>query len=305
MAEPTTAARATEDPPPSPLTARRAETLREAQAFCARVARRHYENFPVASWILPARLRPAVQAVYAFARLADDFADEPVHEGRRLERLREWEEMLEAGFRGEAIHPVFVALRDAVERFGLPIEPFRELLAAFRMDVEIRRYPDFGALLQYCRLSANPIGRLILMLSGHRDPVLIGRSNALCTALQLTNHWQDVALDLARDRIYIPQEDLARYGVGEEDLRAGRATGGYRDLMRDLAGRTRSLFRAARPLCSDVGGRLRLELRMTWLGGWRILDALERCGYDVFTRRPRLGTGDALAMAAGAVRWPA
>jgi phytoene synthase len=305
MPGPAAAASPADGPPPSPLTTRSAAALREAQAFCARVARRHYENFPVASWILPARVRPAVQAIYAYSRIADDFADDPAHAGRRLERLREWEGMLEACFGGEAIHPVFVALRDAVERFGLPIEPFRELLAAFRMDVEVRRYAEFGALLQYCRLSANPIGRLVLELFGHRDPVLIGRSNALCTALQLTNHWQDVALDLARDRIYIPQEDLARHGVGEEDLRAGRATGAYRALMRELCGRTRSLFRAARPLCGALGGRLGLQLRLTWLGGWRVLEAIERRGYDVFSRRPRLGPGDALAMLAGAVRWRA
>lgn len=273
--------------------------------FCARVASRHYENFPVASWILPGRIRPAAQAIYAFARVADDFADEAVHEGRRLERLREWEGMLESCLRGEAIHPVFVALRDTIERFDLPPEPFRELLAAFRMDVEVRRYPDFGTLLKYCRLSANPVGRLMLQLFGHTGAVEIGRSNALCTALQLTNHWQDVAIDLRKDRIYLPRDDMERYGVGEEDLRAGRVTTGFRALLIDLAGRTRSLYRAARPLCDSIGGRLGLELRMTWLGGSRVLDAIEANGCDVFHRRPRLGPLDAVSILAGALWWRA
>jgi phytoene synthase len=304
MPEPTAATRpATGPPAPSPLTARNPAALREAQDFCARVARRHYENFPVASWFLPRTVRPAVQAIYAFARIADDFADEEVHEGRRMERLREWEEMLEACLRGEAIHPVFVALRDAIERFALPPEPFRDLLAAFRMDVEVRRYPDFGTLLQYCRLSANPIGRLVLHLFGRAEPIHVGRSNALCTALQLTNHWQDAAIDLGRDRIYLPRQDLERHGVGESDLRAGRVTDAWRALMTDLAARTRALYRASRPLCDDMRGRLCWELRLTWLGGMRVLDAIEAADWDVFRRRPRLGALDAVAIGAAALRW--
>src|SRR3989442_3146162 len=175
-------------------------SLREAQDFCARLAREHYENFPVASWLVPARVRPAVQAIYAFARIADDFADEDVHEGRRLDRLDEWQGMLDDCYRGEAIHPVFVALRAAVERFDLPRQPFVDLLTAFRMDVTQRRYPDQEALAAYCRLSANPIGRLLLRLFDLDSPTLERQSDAFCTALQLANHWQDVAVDLAKDR---------------------------------------------------------------------------------------------------------
>jgi phytoene synthase len=289
----------------TPAAAAPAISLREARDFCSRLARQHYENFPVASRLLPGAVRPAIQAIYAFARIADDFADEEAHEGRRLERLDEWGAMLEDCFRGRAIHPVFVALRDAVERHGLPPEPFRDLLAAFRMDVTTKRYPDFAALLRYCRLSANPVGRLVLNLFGHLDPVLVGRSNAFCTALQLTNHWQDVAIDLARDRIYLPADDRERLGVTEEEMRNGRVTDGFRALMREQIERTRALLAAARPLCDAVRGRLRLELRLTWIGGGRILEAIEAAGCDVFTRRPTLGVGDALLILGRALRWAA
>ncbi len=275
----------------------------EAQAFCARFTREHYENFPVASRLLPAAVRPAVQAIYAFARMADDFADEEIHEGRRLERLEEWGRLLEGCFRGEAIHPVFIALREAIRRHDLPPEPFRDLLEAFRLDVTKKRHPDFASVLAYCRLSANPVGRLLLHLFGHQEPRLRGWSNAICTALQLSNHWQDVAIDIARDRIYLPADDRERLGVTEEDLRRGKMTEGFRELMGEMVGRTRDIFDAGRPLCNAVRGRLRWELRLTWLGGRRVLDRIEAAGYDVFAHRPRLGFGDAAAIAGQAVRW--
>jgi squalene synthase HpnC len=282
-----------------------AHTLREARAFCARLAREHYENFPVASWLLPARVRPAVQAIYAYARIADDFADEEAHEGRRLERLDEWERMLHDCFRGEAIHPVFVVLREAVAAFDLPRQPFIDLLAAFRMDVNHTRYPDEASLLEYCRLSANPIGRLMLVLFGHADETLARASDALCTALQLANHWQDVAVDLKRGRIYIPEDARRRFSVTEDDLCAGRASEGFRALMREQVARTRELFAAGRPLCEAVRGCFRWELRLTWLGGQRILDRIEAEGFDVLSRRPTLGTWDFLLVAGGALAWSA
>lgn len=282
---------------------RSVHSLPEAQAFCARLARNHYENFPVASWLIAARRRPAVQAIYAFARVADDFADEPAHDGRRLERLDEWGRMLEDCFRGAAIHPVFIALREAIRAHDLPPGPFRDLLAAFRMDVAVRRHADFQSLLGYCRLSANPIGRLVLHLFGHAEPRLLGWSDAVCTALQLANHWQDVAIDLRRDRVYLPADERERLGVREDDLRAGRVNDGFRTLLGDLVRRTRDLFDAGRPLCDAVGGRLRWELRLTWHGGRRVLDRIERAGYDVFRRRPRLGPIDALLILGRAVRW--
>ncbi len=282
-----------------------AHSLGEAREFCARLAREHYENFPVASWLLPARVRPAVQAIYAFARVADDFADEEAHEGRRIERLEEWQRMLDGCFRGEAIHPVFVALRDAIVAFGLPRQPFADLLAAFRMDVTCRRYPDEPALLEYCRLSANPVGRLLLRLFGHDDPTLERRSDAICTALQLANHWQDVAVDLKKDRIYLPADALARHGVREEDLMAARPTEGFRALMREQITRVRARFAEGRPLCDAVRGRFRLELRLTFLGGQRILDKIEGARYDVLSRRPELGPADALMVLGRALRWAA
>lgn len=285
--------------PPGP------HTLREAQAFCAALVRQHYENFPVASWLLPSRVRAAVQAIYAYARIADDFADEPAHEGRRLERLEEWGQLLERCFQGEAYHPVFVALREAIRRHGLPPEPFRDLLEAFRLDVTRKRHADFQSLLRYCRLSANPVGRLILRLFGHTGPELLERSDAFCTALQLTNHWQDVAIDLAKDRIYLPEADRVRCGVSEADLKTGLVSEGFRTLMSEEIARVRDLYAAARPLCDAVRGRLRLELRFTWLGGNRVLERIEAVGYDVFRRRPKLGPRDALQVLARGVGWTA
>ena len=282
-----------------------AHSLGEARAFCARLARAHYENFPVASWLIPKRVRPAVQAIYAFARIADDFADEEAHEGRRTERLAEWERMLDGCFQGEAIHPVFVALRDAVTTFGLPRQPFADLLAAFRMDVLTRRYADEPALLEYCRLSANPVGRLLLRLFGYDDPELAGRSDAICTALQLANHWQDVAIDLKRDRIYLPADALSRHGVTEDELRASTVTAGFRDLMREQVSRVRGLFAKGRPLCDAVRGRFRLELRLTVLGGERVLDRIEAQRFDVLSRRPKLGPADALIILGRAAGWRA
>jgi hydroxysqualene synthase len=282
---------------------RAAHDLRAARLFCARLARAHYENFPVASRLVPSRLRPAVQAIYAFARIADDFADEEAHEGRRLERLDEWQRMLDDCFRGEAIHPVFVALRDAISTFDLPRQPFIDLLAAFRMDVTRTRYADETELLDYCRLSANPVGRLLLRLFGHTEERLWPPADALCTALQLANHWQDVAIDLRRGRIYLPEDALRRFGVSVTDLGSLPVTEAFRALMRDRVARTRALFTAGRPLCDAVRGRLRWEIRLTWLGGQRILDRIEAAGHDVFTTRPRLGPADALVILGRAVTW--
>ena len=282
---------------------RNARTLREAREFCARLTREHYENFPVASRLVPRHLRPAVEAIYAFARIADDFADEEAHEGRRLQRLEEWGGMLDDCFRGRAIHPVFVALQDALDSFDLPRQPFVDLLAAFRMDVTKTRHADEASLLEYCRLSANPVGRLLLHLFGYTEEDLLPMSDAICTGLQLANHWQDVAIDLGRDRIYLPEDARRRFGVTERDLREGGATEAFRALMRDRVDRTRAHFESGRPLCDRVRGRFRWELRLTWLGGQRILERIEACGYDVLSRRPRLGRADALVVLGRAAAW--
>jgi len=280
-----------------------AASLADAHAACARVAAGHYENFPVASLLVPRAIRPAVRAVYAFARAADDFADEPGYEGVRLERLAEWERLLRRAFAGEAEHPVFVALADAVRRHALPIDPFLDLLAAFRMDAVGTRHPDWESLLGYCRLSANPVGRLVLHLFGHRDPATAALADAVCTGLQLANHWQDLGIDTARGRFYVPADALGRYGVTEEALRAGLVDGRFRALMGELIGRTREMFLAGRPIDGRVRGRLRAELRLTWHGGWRVLDRIESSGYDIFRHRPRLRAGDACLVGWRALAW--
>jgi len=280
-------------------------TRDEAYAYCAAVARAHYENFPVASRIVPRGLRPHVCAIYAFARAADDFADEAAHDGRRLEQLDRWEAHLDRCLAGGADHPVFVALGDTIGRFELPAQLFRDLLDAFRQDCRTRRYASWDDLVDYCRRSANPVGRLVLRLFGHGDEDRARWSDAICTGLQLTNFWQDVAVDLRKDRIYIPAEDRQRFGVTEEDLRSGRLHEGLRALLLTLIGRTRRCFEEGRPLLGEVGGRLGLEVRLTWLGGNRILDRIERAGCDVFRARPTLTLSDKALLGARAVlgRW--
>ena len=274
-------------------------------AYCERMAREHYENFPVASRFVPAHLRQYVWATYAFARSADDFADEPRYAGRRHEALADWEDKLEACFHGEADHPIFVALRETVDRRDIPISPLRDLLTAFRMDLAISRHPTFESLRNYCSHSAHPVGRLVLYIFDYRDANLHRYSDDICTALQLTNFLQDVGRDLSRGRIYLPQEDLAHFGVSEGDLAAGRVTSEFRDLMRFEVARARSLFERGRPLADRLGRDLGFELNLIWHGGMTILDRIEAVGYDVFQRRPLLTSTDKLMMVArsAARRW--
>ncbi len=190
-------------------------TLAEAFAYCLSLARNHYENFPVASWIMPKQLRPHIAAVYAFSRIADDFADEAEYEGERMAYLEDWENQLETLHEKEPIHPVFIALKDTLQRFAIPIELFSDLLRAFKMDVDVSRYHTFEGLLEYCRHSANPVGRIVLHLMGYPAPRLMEYSDAICTALQLANFWQDVRIDLAKNRIYLPLQDLMRFQYTE------------------------------------------------------------------------------------------
>jgi phytoene synthase len=275
-----------------------ASPLEAAYDHCRAVARGHYENFPVASLAVPARIRPHVCAVYAFARSADDFADEAEHEGRRLERLDAWEAELDRALAGTTSDPVFLALGDTIRRFDLPDRLLRDLLDAFRQDCRVRRYARFEDLLDYSRRSANPVGRLVLLLFGERDEAKALRSDAICTALQLTNFWQDVAVDLEKDRIYLPEEDRLRHGVTEAALREGRVDDAFRALMAEMTARTRDLYAEGAPLLDAVRGRLRLELRLVVAGGTRILHRLESGGYDVFGRRPRLALADWAAIGA-------
>jgi len=279
-----------------------AVSVEDAFAYCAARTKAHYENFPVGLFVPRAR-RPYVYALYAFARAADDFADEPIYEGVRREKLDHWEARVEAAYRGEAEGPIFVALRETVRRLGIPKELLLDLLSAFRQDTEKTRYASWEELLEYCRRSANPVGRLVLLVFEEKDPELPALSDAVCTGLQLANHWQDAAIDYARGRIYIPEDLMREHGVGTWDLGTGRVSDGFRGLMGELIARTRELFARGRPLCDRVSRGLRFEMRLTWLGGTSILDRIEAVGADVFHRRPSHSTLDKAALAWGAWRW--
>jgi squalene synthase HpnC len=275
--------------------------LREAYAACQRLAESHYENFPVASRLLPKRLRPHVAAVYTFARAADDFADEPGREGNeRLRLLGDWRRRLHDR---NARSPEFLALHDTIERFQLPVQLFDDLLDAFVQDVTTTRYETWSEVLDYCRRSANPVGRLVLRLSGYREDHLDRASDAVCSALQLTNFWQDLAIDWSRGRLYVPAETWRHHNADPELLNGGVMTPQWARALGDCAVRTRALFDRGRPVCDGVGGRLRHELRATWLGGMRILDRLERSRFDVFSKRPALGAADAIVIACGTLLW--
>lgn len=276
--------------------------LQQAYAACQVLAESHYENFPVASRLMPARLRRHVAAIYAFARTADDFADEP---GRapdeRLRLLDEWQGKLHQA----PVDATFLALHDTMEQFQLPVGLFEDLLSAFKQDVVTTRYASWEAVLDYCRRSANPVGRLVLRLSGYRDAELDRASDAVCTALQLTNFWQDLAIDWPRGRLYVPEEVWRTAGADPATLDRGRMTPEWTVAMRACGQRTRRLFDDGRSVCDGVSGRLRYELRATWLGGSRILDRLEQVDYDVFTSRPALGTSDAIVIVSKTLLWPA
>jgi len=267
------------------------QTIRDAYAECRRLARRHYENFPTASLLVPRDKRDALAAIYAFARYADDVADEPGVEGR-LEQLAEWRQKLCECYAGKVDHSVFIALRDAAERYQLSEVHFQNLLRAFEQDVLVNRHKDFASLLAYCTCSANPVGRLVLELFGHRDAELFELSDHICTALQLTNFWQDVAVDLDRDRIYLPLDDLARFGCSLDDLRAYRTDERWSKLMAFEIERTWGLFEKGRMLPERVVPELQRQLRLTWLGGTTILKKIEAVRYDVFRRRPTLSKWD-------------
>ncbi len=263
-----------------------------AYAHCEKAARDHYENFPVASLLLPKGKRRHVAAIYAFARQADDFADEAAYDGRRLEQLEQWRRSLDEAAAGIAEHPVFIALADTISSQKLPVDLLRDLLRAFVQDLTVRGYETFDDLLAYCRLSANPIGRLVLHLFGHDEERLLVKSDAICTALQLANFWQDVSLDLDKGRCYIPREDLTRFRCSMEDLARRSPTAPFVEVMRFEVARTRSLFLRGAGLPAQVGGRLGFELKLVVSGGLRILDKIEEAGCDVFSRRPSLTAPD-------------
>ena len=260
----------------------------------------HYENFPVASRLIPARLRPAVVAIYAFARAADDIADEGDAPALvRLTQLDLYSAKLDCIERGEApADAPFAALAAAIDRHALPLQPFRDLLSAFRQDVIRARYAEFAQVLDYCSRSANPIGRLLLRLYHADDAEHCRLADAICTGLQLTNFWQDVAIDWRKGRVYLPAEDLARFGVAESQIGAGRCDARWSQLMTFEVARTRALLEAGRPLARVLPLRLALELKFVIAGGLQILSAIDAVQGDIFRRRPQLSGRDWALMTA-------
>jgi squalene synthase HpnC len=277
------------------------EDVAGAYRFCSDLARRHYENFPVASLLMPKRLRRHVAALYAFARIADDFSDEPEYEGVRRQRLLDWRRQLGDIGSKPPSHPAFLALGATLKELDLPKQPFDDLLSAFLQDTEKRRYATFDEVVDYCRRSANPVGRIVLMIHGRRDEELFRYSDAICTALQLANFWQDVSVDLKKDRIYIPEEDFKAHGYSEADLRMGVSNERFKSLMKLEVARARALFEQGRPLLERLDFPLSLEIRLTWLGGMQILKMIHRLDFDVIRTRPALTKCDWLPLAARAV----
>lgn len=272
--------------------------------YCEALARARHHNFPVASVFVPTALRRHIFPLYAFARTADEFATEPEYEGRRARELDAWETRLEACFHGEPPdHPVFVALADTAARFDLPITPFQQLLAGFRMDLDVARYATVTDLLSYTAHAAAPLGHLLLYLGGYRDPALHRYATELAHGLAFASMWQDLRADLARGRLYVPAEDLRHFDVAEADLRAGRVTRALDALVRYEVARTRALFERARPLVDRIGPEFAIEVALMWHGGMRILDKIERAGGRVLVRRPALSQSDKAAVVLRALRW--
>jgi squalene synthase HpnC len=280
-------------------------SLDAAYAHCAALAYQHYENFPVASWLLPRQMRPHIAAVYAFARTADDFADSPDRTpDERLRLLNEWRAKLHRTLRGEREDdPVFIALGASIRRCDLPVQLFEDLLSAFRQDVTVHRYDTWDEVLDYCRRSANPVGRLVLRIAGVHSEDACRSSDALCTALQLANFWQDLGPDWHNGRLYVPREEADGAGASEKDLGGQRLNPEWRAAVRACVVTTRALFEAGRPVADAVHGRLRLELRATWLGGSRILDKIERLDCDTMATRPVLHLTDGLRMLPSLLMW--
>ncbi|MBI5193175.1 MAG: squalene synthase HpnC [Nitrospirae bacterium] len=330
-----------------------ASEVEAAFAYCTRLATEHYENFPVGSWMIPKNKRKYVHAIYAFARTADDMADEQPHphpdppsclppqkrgegfgrnliaalpegegislpfKGRarvgmglfldnnaaktRLHLLDEWEKQLYNCIDGKPEHPIFIALKETLTTFAIPAGLLKDLITAFRMDTVNKRYRKMEDVLTYCRYSANPVGRIVLYLFGYKDPGLHRLSDFICTALQLTNFWQDIAIDLEKDRIYIPLEDMEKFGYTEDELMSHTFNDGFKNLLAYETGYTKGLFTKGLPLCSMVEGGLSLELKAVWSGGMKILEKLEHNGYDIFNKRPVITAMDKLKIVSRAL----
>ena len=287
-----------------------------AYETCLQLARTHYENFPVASFLMPRAARPHIAAIYAFARIADDFADEGYRPpADRVMFLEDWQRRLDEAatgqveLKGDTDHiAVFIALRETLRVLDAESRTeahalLSDLLSAFRQDVIKKRYETWADVLDYCRRSANPVGRLVLIVNGYRGKDAADRADAVCTALQLTNFWQDLARDWDKGRLYVPLEVVQAHHAQLDSLDKKRWTPQWRAALADVGARTEALFDSGRSVADHVRGRLAYELRATWLGGHRILDRLAAADYDVFSSRPKLTWRDAVTIAAGAVAW--
>jgi squalene synthase HpnC len=274
--------------------------LSEAREYCARLARTHYENFSVASWFLPRRLRQHFFNVYAYCRISDDLGDEVGDTKASLELLGQWQTELDACYNGAPKHPVFVALAETVREFVIPKHEFSDLLIAFRRDQTITRFETFDDVLAYCRYSANPVGHLVLYLCGYRDVERQQLSDFTCTALQLANFWQDVSVDFAKGRIYLPLEDLRRFGVSEEDIAHNQNTSAFCAMMKFEVDRARDWFRQGLPLIGKVDHELAIDLDLFSRGGLEILNAIEKQDYAVLGHRPAISKSRKLALVARA-----
>ena len=261
-------------------------SLAEARAYCERLARTHYENFSVATWFLPSRLRQHFYNVYAYCRISDDLGDEVGDAQQSLELLDRWEAELNACYAGSPRHSVFVALAETVQQCSIPKHEFSDLLIAFRQDQTVARYETFDDVLGYCRYSANPVGHLVLYVCGYSDAERQQLSDYTCTALQLANFWQDVAVDYQKGRIYLPLEDLRRFGVSGDDIAQRRATPEFLELMRFEVQRAREWFERGLALVKKVNRELAIDIELFSRGGQEILNAIERQRYDVLRQRP-------------------
>lgn len=286
--------------PPEYAIPEHAPALDEAREYCRRLARSHYENFSVASWFLPEKLRQHFFNVYAYCRISDDLGDEVGDTRASLDLLDQWEAELHACYDGNPRHPVFVALTETVRKFEIPKHEFQDLLTAFRQDQTVTRYQTFNELLGYCRYSANPVGHLVLYLCGYNDSERQQLSDYTCTALQLANFWQDVSADYVKGRIYLPLEDLRRFGVEEKVIRNADNVAAFRELLKFEVERAREWFLQGLPLISKVDRKLATDIELFSRGGQEILNAIERQDYAVLGRRPSISKSRKLALIARA-----
>lgn len=277
-----------------------APDLADAREYCARLARSHYENFSVASWFLPKRLRQHFFNVYAYCRISDDLGDEVGDTQASLALLDQWQQELDACYDGSPRHPVFVALAETVRQFDIPKHEFSDLLTAFRQDQTVTRFETFDDVLHYCHYSANPVGHLVLYLCGYRDAERQALSDFTCTALQLANFWQDVSVDYEKDRIYLPLEDLRRFGVSENDIANKQNTPAFCSMLEFEVERARDWFHRGLPLVGKVDHELAIDLDLFSRGGLEILNAIEKQGYAVLGNRPAISKSRKLALVANA-----